>query len=51
MASASCTAYNMVKVLAVLYKGGQAAQEEPRLLGTIENKLGFADWLEKEGHQ
>nr|XP_018267095.1 formate dehydrogenase [Kwoniella dejecticola CBS 10117]OBR89253.1 formate dehydrogenase [Kwoniella dejecticola CBS 10117] len=41
----------MVKVLAVLYKGGQAAQEEPRLLGTIENSLGISDWLKKEGHE
>ncbi|WWD17962.1 hypothetical protein CI109_102407 [Kwoniella shandongensis] len=41
----------MVKVLAVLYRGGQAAQEEPRLLGTLENKLGIADWLKKEGHE
>ncbi|ELU38450.1 formate dehydrogenase [Rhizoctonia solani AG-1 IA] len=40
-----------MKVLAVLYDGGKAAQEEPRLLGTTENKLGIADWLkdDKEG--
>ncbi|KAK8865853.1 hypothetical protein IAR55_001001 [Kwoniella newhampshirensis] len=47
----SSTNPNMVKVLAVLYRGGQAAQEEPRLLGTIENQLGLADWLKKEGHE
>jgi formate dehydrogenase len=29
----------MVKVLAILYDGGKAAQEEPRLLGTTENKV------------
>jgi len=40
----------MVKVLAVLYRGGKAAVEEPRLLGTIENKLGIADWLKERGH-
>ncbi|WVF70891.1 hypothetical protein IAT40_005686 [Kwoniella sp. CBS 6097] len=42
---------SMVKVLAVLYKGGKAAEEEPRLLGTLENRLGIADWLKKEGHE
>ncbi|TXT11181.1 hypothetical protein VHUM_01932 [Vanrija humicola] len=41
----------MVKVLAVLYSGGKAAQEESRLFGTIENRLGFGDWLESEGHE
>jgi len=28
-----------MKILAVLYEGGKSAQEEPRLLGTIENKV------------
>ncbi|KAG6842132.1 hypothetical protein C0991_001625 [Blastosporella zonata] len=28
-----------MKVLAILYSGGVAAQEEPRLLGTIENQV------------
>lgn len=58
----------MVKVLAILYKGGKgklpaghtrllvfnspsAAEEEPRLLGTVENKLGIADWLKEQGHE
>lgn len=40
----------MVKVLAVLYKGGKWAKEEPRLLGTIENQLGLREWLESQGH-
>jgi len=40
-----------MKVLAILYTGAQAAQEEPRLLGTVENKLGIADWLKSEGHE
>jgi formate dehydrogenase len=31
----------MVKVLAILYDGGKAAQEEPKLLGTVENKVGL----------
>lgn len=40
-----------MKVLAILYDGGKAAEEEPRLLGTVENKLGIKDWLESEGHE
>lgn len=28
-----------------------AAEDESRLLGTVENRLGFADWLKKEGHE
>jgi formate dehydrogenase len=40
-----------MKVLAILYDGKDAAVQEPRLLGTTENKLGIADWLAKEGHE
>ncbi|KAI1784215.1 NAD-dependent formate dehydrogenase [Ganoderma leucocontextum] len=40
-----------MKVLAVLYKGGEAAKQEPRLLGTIENQLGIREWLESQGHE
>jgi len=40
-----------MKILAVLYKGGKAAVEEPRLLGALENKLGMADWLKSLGHE
>ncbi|EJF60055.1 NAD-dependent formate dehydrogenase [Dichomitus squalens LYAD-421 SS1] len=40
-----------LKVLAVLYKGGEAAKQEPRLLGTIENQLGIRSWLESQGHE
>jgi len=40
----------MVKILAVLYSGGKSAAEEPRLLGTIENKLGIEDWVKEQGH-
>jgi hypothetical protein len=29
------------QILAILYHGDQAAEEEPRLLGTVENKVGF----------
>ncbi|KAG8844277.1 formate dehydrogenase (NAD+) [Tulasnella sp. 330] len=42
---------NMVKVLAVLYKGGKYAQQQPRLLGTIENRLGISGMLKSGGHQ
>ncbi|KDQ57813.1 hypothetical protein JAAARDRAFT_156837 [Jaapia argillacea MUCL 33604] len=40
-----------MKVLAILYTGGKAAQEEPKLLGTIENQLGIRPWLESLGHE
>ncbi|KAB5590109.1 NAD-dependent formate dehydrogenase [Ceratobasidium theobromae] len=40
-----------LKVLAVLYDGGKAAQEQPRLLGTTENKLGIENWLKERGHE
>ncbi|ODV89800.1 hypothetical protein CANCADRAFT_144271 [Tortispora caseinolytica NRRL Y-17796] len=40
----------MVKVLLVLYKGGVHAEQEPKLLGTIENELGLRGWLEEQGH-
>lgn len=39
------------KILLVLYDGGKSAAEEPRLLGTIQNKLGISKWLEEQGHQ
>jgi formate dehydrogenase len=35
----------------VLYKGGESAKQEPRLLGTIENQLGIRGWLESLGHE
>jgi formate dehydrogenase len=40
----------MVKVLAVLYDGGQHAKDVPGLLGTTENELGIRKWLEDQGH-
>ncbi|EJU04417.1 hypothetical protein DACRYDRAFT_76868 [Dacryopinax primogenitus] len=40
-----------MKILAVLYKGGKSAVAEPRLLGTIENRLGIASWLKSLGHE
>jgi len=40
-----------MKVLAILYRGYKAATLEPRLLGTVENQLGFRPWLESLGHE
>jgi len=40
-----------MKILAILYEGGQAAREEPRLLGTLENKLGIESWIKSLGHE
>ncbi|KAI9882937.1 MAG: hypothetical protein M1823_005308 [Watsoniomyces obsoletus] len=40
----------MVKVLAVLYQGGEHAKQQPGLLGAVENELGLREWLEGEGH-
>ncbi|KIP05092.1 hypothetical protein PHLGIDRAFT_25241 [Phlebiopsis gigantea 11061_1 CR5-6] len=40
-----------MKVLAILYKGGDAAKQEPRLLGAVENELGIRSWLESQGHE
>ncbi|KAK9474356.1 uncharacterized protein V1510DRAFT_374069 [Dipodascopsis tothii] len=39
-----------MKVVAVLYKAGQAAKDQPRLLGCVENELGLRQWLEGQGH-
>ncbi|KAE9394570.1 NAD-dependent formate dehydrogenase [Gymnopus androsaceus JB14] len=40
-----------MKVLAILYTGARAAVQEPRLLGTVENKLGLEKWLASRGHE
>ncbi|KAK6202214.1 formate dehydrogenase (NAD+) [Pestalotiopsis sp. IQ-011] len=39
-----------VKVLLVLYDGGEHARQQPKLLGTTENELGIRKWLEEQGH-
>ncbi|KZZ98373.1 formate dehydrogenase [Moelleriella libera RCEF 2490] len=44
------TAREKVKVLLVLYDGGQHAKDVPGLLGTTENELGIRKWLEDQGH-
>ena len=40
-----------MKVVAVLYPGGDAAAETPELLGCAENALGLREWLEGSGHE
>ncbi|ORY32849.1 formate dehydrogenase [Naematelia encephala] len=47
----STTMSSKAKVLAVLYRGGKAAEEEKKLLGTVENKLGIEEWLKEQGHE
>ncbi|KDQ50919.1 hypothetical protein JAAARDRAFT_41710 [Jaapia argillacea MUCL 33604] len=47
----STTSSRGMKILAILYDGGKAAEQEPRLLGTTENKLGLSDWLKSMGHE
>ncbi|GAB5591169.1 formate dehydrogenase (NAD+) [Umbelopsis nana] len=39
-----------MKIVAVLYPGGEIAKEEPRMLGCVENELGLREWLESQGH-
>ncbi|EGG07359.1 uncharacterized protein MELLADRAFT_105917 [Melampsora larici-populina 98AG31] len=39
------------KILAVLYSGGEYAKREPKMLGTIERKLGIENWLKENGHE
>ncbi|WFD30587.1 hypothetical protein MSPP1_001608 [Malassezia sp. CBS 17886] len=38
------------KVLAVLYKGGEYAVRQRKLLATTENQLGLREWIESQGH-
>jgi formate dehydrogenase len=40
-----------MKVVAVLYPGGKAAQETPELLGCAENALGVRDLVQSRGHE
>jgi len=40
-----------MKVLCILYDGGKPAENEPKLLGTTENKLGIEKWLKEKGHE
>lgn len=40
-----------MKIVLVTYPGGKAAQEEPRLLGCVENALGLRPLVESRGHE
>ncbi|KAJ3733506.1 NAD-dependent formate dehydrogenase [Lentinula guzmanii] len=40
-----------MKILAILYNGFEHAEAEPRLHGTVENKLGIEEWLKSLGHE
>ncbi len=40
-----------MKIVAVLYPGGEAGRKTPELLGCAENALGLKDYLEKSGHE
>lgn len=35
----------------VLYKGGEWAKKQPKLLGTVENALGLREFIESKGHE
>lgn len=39
------------KVLLVLYQGHQHAQDEPKLLGCLENELGIRSYVESQGYE
>lgn len=40
-----------MKILLILYSAGSHAEDEPALLGCIENELGIRSWLESQGHE
>src|SRR5690242_10648411 len=40
-----------MKVVAVLYPGGEIARKTPELLGCAENALGLTNFLEAQGHE
>ena len=40
-----------MKIVAVLYPGGQVAKETPELLGCAENALGLRGFLQEKGHE
>ncbi|KAM4056325.1 d-isomer specific 2-hydroxyacid dehydrogenase, NAD binding domain-containing protein [Hirsutella rhossiliensis] len=44
------TAREKVKVLCVLYDGGEKAKTNKELLGTTQQELGLRQWLEEQGH-
>jgi hypothetical protein len=40
-----------LKIVAILYPGGEAAKNNPGLLGCAENALGLRYFLERLGHE
>lgn len=40
-----------MKIVAILYPGGEVAKNNPGLLGCAENALGLRDFLERLGHE
>jgi len=40
-----------MKIVAVLYPGGEIARKTPELLGCAENALGLTDFLRSQGHE
>jgi formate dehydrogenase len=40
-----------LKIVAILYPGGEAAKNNPDLLGCAENALGLRDFLERDSHE
>jgi formate dehydrogenase len=40
-----------LKIVAILYPGGETAKNNPDLLGCAENALGLRDFLERNGHE
>jgi formate dehydrogenase len=40
-----------MKIVAVLYPGGEIARKTPELLGCAENALGLTDFLKSQGHE
>jgi formate dehydrogenase len=40
-----------MKIVAVLYPGGEIARKTPELLGCAENALGLTDFLGNQGHE
>lgn len=41
----------VMKIVAVLYPGGEIARKTPELLGCAENALGLTDFLKSKGHE
>ena len=40
-----------MKIVAILYPGGEIAKRTPEILGSAENTLGLTDFLKDQGHE